>query len=375
MKKELILSSAPFPALNSEWKSILYSLRHCQWIFYFTSKASGLFQKSPLLTEIKKALSLSKNLTPGCRFSQDKLQKRAVKINILFQDKRLFTRSFFTLWTFICCVCCVFPSPFPSPSEIHQASQADEEEQGSSRGRGFVSSRERPSVSDKPCRESNECPDICEKIFIHRTERDECEDHSVSEVREFERIYDFLINSSDGDPSQYSGNLRRIQDEVLEDFVRISEGLPRFLFGKIPSSVRQTFINWLAEISDITAIFKDEDESFDVLKGIFGSNPENDLSVSALASVLNQPGRIEGAEKAPIKVAVREGNRDFLQWIHDYFVEQDDCDTSSELLENCYCSLTLDANEQRDYLEFRPLKDLLEQETPEFSPSSWKDGC
>ena len=306
------------------------------------------------------------------------LQKRTSESNFSSENPNLFREFGLILWVPFFFTSCLFPSPFPSPSEIHQSSEAEGGGSSSSRDRGFVSRGDRPSVADKPCRESSECPDICEKIFTRRTEKDECEEYSVSEVADFEKIYDFLTNNSNESAAQYAGNLRRIEEELLEDFVRISEELPTLLKESIDHGTheRTTFRNWIAENPGITEILRDRDEDLEnenltIFKAIFGEN------LGQLWFRLNQEGLLEDGEtrRRLIKVAVRAGNRDFLQWIHENFMKYALCNTPSKLLENCYCALDLDSGDQRDYLEFRPLRDLLDQETPGFSPSDWKDGC
>ena len=208
------------------------------------------------------------------------------------------------------------PPPFPTPSEIEQRSQ------GESQGRG----RPRLSVKDKSCNENKECPDFCEIIFERRTERDDCEDRSVSEVREFKRIYYFLqgknAEGSDvvSDDVGYFGNLNRIVAEDLEDMAGISEN-PATLVDDVPSGKESTFRNWLANNQDIAEILRDEDKDFTAFEEIFGN------SCSAVNSALNAVGYIEkpdGNSHPPDNIAIRAGNRDFLQWIHDYLTSKDE---------------------------------------------------
>ena len=208
------------------------------------------------------------------------------------------------------------PPPFPTPSQIAQQSQND--------GQGRAP---RPSVKNKSCYESKECQDLCEIVFNRRTERDDCEDRTVSEVREFKRIHYFLqgknaegnsaFASDDTDDiknEKYFGNLNRIVAEDLEDMVSISEN-PETLVDDIPSGRKATFRNWIANNQDIAEIFRDEDEDFAVFKEIFGD------TCLLVNNALKTNGYIEkpdGISHPPGGIAIRAGNRDFLQWVYDY---------------------------------------------------------
>ena len=267
------------------------------------------------------------------------LQQWLAFLSALFlMDKNLLFKSRFLPWTramclkktlFVFCLglfCtgCVIP-PFSSPSEIKQRSEAEQD--GRNRGR----MRSRYTIKDKPCSENSECPDICEKIFEQRTERDECEDRSVSEVKEFEKIFDFIKGKdADGETvssnAEYFGNLSRIQEEDLNEFIIIIKN-PATLFDSQGDIFNEpTFRNWIAENPSIAEIFRDRDDDFEAFKAIFA------MTCADVNSALKDVGYVErkpdsdgepgGAEKAPDEVAISSGNRDFLQWVHDYLRDE-----------------------------------------------------
>ena len=254
-------------------------------------------------------------------FSLSKLQNPSFKSDFFPQIFRSVSSKeplFVFCLGLVCTGGCLLPSLFPSPSEIHQRSQAEQNE-SSQREAG----RSRFTIKDKTCSENSECPDICKKVFKRRAERDECEDRSVSEVKEFERIFDFFKGKDlpSNSNAEYFGNLSRIEEEGFNEFISIIEN-PENFFNQENIYNEPTFRNWIAENPPIAEIFRDRDDDFKVFKEIFG------MTCTNVKSSLNDPGYVErkldsdenpgDTEKPPNEVAVSAGNRDFLQWIHDY---------------------------------------------------------
>ena len=233
---------------------------------------------------------------------------------------------------------CAFPSPYPSPSEIDQASRAGERPDPR-RSTSNERDRARYGATEKQCDETSRCIDQCERIFSRRAERDECEAFSVSEVKEFERISLFLSGKDENgrtvsEDAVYYGNINRIQEEVLEDFVRIFENLSGWLSSKIPSGTRkETFRNWVAERPGIAEVFQDQDEDFNVFEAMFGSCGSGLASTRGYTETSTLSGRRGGTGK-PITLAVGKGNRELIQWACDN-AEEKSCASSSESAKAC----------------------------------------
>ena len=266
---------------------------------------------TPILFFINRIPKTKKSLLKAAYFFSNSLQE----VCSFLRNRR---KTFFGITFLICLsfslVSCLLPPPFPSPSEVQQRSEAEDAARGRSR------ERSQDAVNDKRCSESSDCPDICEKIFERRTERDECEDRSVSEVKEFERISNFFKGKDVSYDAEYFGNLSRIGEEDLDDFVSISENLAELFDDYNDIFHEPTFRNWIADNSGIAEIFKDADENFDVFKAIFASGCVNS-ELKSSGYVERKPdfnGEPGGAQKPPDEVAIEAGNRDFLQWVHDY---------------------------------------------------------
>ncbi|MCY4513103.1 MAG: hypothetical protein OXB86_05390 [Bdellovibrionales bacterium] len=265
----------------------------------------------------------------GRDYNLTKMEKKDLQQGLAFipalflLNKKLLALAFYMG---LFCTGCLPPSLFPSPSEIKQRSQAEKD------SRGRRSARSQFTLRDKACSENSECPDICEKIFERRTEKDECEDRSVSEVREFEKIFDFFKgkDASGKDISsnaEYFGNLARIGEEDFNEFVDISENLNE-LINEIPALMKATFRNWVADNSAIAEIFKSKDGDFAVFSALFGSScADVDAALNTEGYVERKPDPDDGEpkgvdDKNPDDVAREAGNRDFLQWVHDYLRAQ-----------------------------------------------------
>ena len=272
---------------------------------------------TPILFFINRILKTKKSLLKAACFFSNALQEVC---SFLRNRGKTFLGMIFLIYLSFSLVSCLLPPPFPSPSEVQQRSEAEDAARGRSR------ERSQDAVSDKRCSESSDCPDICEKIFERRTERDECEDRSVSEVKEFERISNFFKGkdakgSSVSDDAEYFGNLSRIGEEDLDDFVSISENLAELFDDYNDIFHEPTFRNWIADNSGIAEIFKDADENFEVFEELFGSGCVHS-ALTSYGYVERKPdsdgGEPGGAQKPPDEVAIEAGNRDFLQWVHDY---------------------------------------------------------
>ena len=229
---------------------------------------------------------------------------------------------------------CGFPPLYPPPSEIDQASGGGRR----SEARGN-DSRARYGKEEKDCDEADRCIDQCERIFSKRTERDECEDFSLSEVDEFEKISLFLSGKDENgrqvsETEVYYGNIYRIQEESLEDFVRILESVSGWLSSNIPSGARKgAFRNWVAEQPYIAEVFQDQDENFNVFEAMFGRCGV-ELGLAGYTEIPTQTGRRGGNEK-PIKRAEGKGNRELIQWACDN-AEAKSCASSSESAKACH---------------------------------------
>lgn len=314
------------------------------------------FLQSLFKKEEKSSLMLGLKTKPFARlknsglkqvlFSLNKLQHPSFKSDFFLKmlGPSPFKKPLFVFCLGLFCTDCLLPSPFPSPSEVHQQSQAEQDK----RNRG---GRSRSTIKDKPCGENNECPDICEKIFERRTERDECEDHSVSEVKIFEKILDFfkgkdLSASATGANAEYFGNLSRINEEDLNDFISIAES-PADLFDDTDDIFHEaTFRNWIAENPPIAEIFRDRDDNFKMFKAIFGMTCASvNTALKSLGYVERKPNSAGFANTPSDEVAISAGNRDFLQWVHDYLRSESytppdprDLINDSDLLPDDWCS-------------------------------------
>ena len=213
---------------------------------------------------------------------------------------------------------CAWPSPFPSPAQIDQASRA-----GVRPGtRGSASNernRTRYGRGERDCDETDRCIDRCERIFSKRSERVECESFSISEVREFERISFFLSGKDENGVNvsaeeDYFGNINRIHEEDLEDFVRIFEPFSTWV-SNIPSDDRKkAFRNWVAAQPYIAEVFRDQDdEDFRVFEAMFGSCGRGLVEEGYTEAVT--PNRNNRA--TPIYLAEGKGNRELIQWACD----------------------------------------------------------
>ena len=201
------------------------------------------------------------------------------------------------------------------------------------------------------CGGDDDCEDICDDIFSSRSDREDCEDLSVSTVEEMEDFFEVLEDPDADDLEDF--NLSVLEEIVDISFEPLVDEAKRY-----SSSDAKEFLSWMLNDEEAADIISDEDSDFEFLENIL--EQLNSDVVQALST------NIDGGDNF-MEIAIDEGNEKLLEWVHDFFDEGSssssnrDCGGNSRCVFDKYCRMDIDSNAREDLLsDFDHFEDFME---------------
>ena len=176
------------------------------------------------------------------------------------------------------------------------------------------------------CEGDSKCEDYCKDIYNRRSVREDCLELARAQVDKLWDIYEIFENPKDDD-------LVSIDPDDFKVFVEIDLRPLDVLIGKFSSSESKRVLAWIAEESDITEVFQDEDDEYRLLEELLreiNTNKKQALSKN-----------LSGGDSF-IEIAISE-NEVALEWVHNFFNEE--CESRSDdevcIFQDWYCQLDL----------------------------------
>ena len=258
-------------------------------------------------------------------------------------------KAFFVVFLITTC------TPSPSPQEPPPSDRDDpDRDRDSDRGRRFTDRQ----VGE--CKEDKKCKEICDDIFRSRNNREKCEERSISEVTDMEEVFKALEKPDTDD-------LEALNLEVLKELLDISTDPLKDAIDDMTVNGKREFLIWFAEDSEAATILINSEDEYDLRDALF---PRFIVSPSS-RSDLNQS---IGGGKTFVEVALKNGNKPVLEWLHSSFESK--CDQYSSqtfsyygtrelypicVFDNYYCALDIETELEQEYFDHEFFTDLLDE--------------
>ena len=158
----------------------------------------------------------------------------------------------------------------------------------------------------KNCEDDDDCEDICSDIYIRRSDKSDCKELSVAQVRRMEKVHDILDDKK-------TNQLDDINLDDLEVIINISLEPIEKIFKTYGSTKARDVLNWIADDEDAARLFESEDADFvllDTLLKEINSNPSAALSRN-----------LKGGDRYH-EIALTKDNEHALDWVHLYFEDK-----------------------------------------------------
>ncbi len=200
--------------------------------------------------------------------------------------------------------------------------------------RRSVLDKSKEKYKGKACEDEDrdhDCKEQCRDIYSRRSEREDCEELSISQIERLEDLHDRVKDPDKDD----------LEDDVDHDdfdvYVNIDiRPLDKYI-GRYSTREAKEFLVWMIENPDIAKVFEKEDDdynAFDRLLKRLKSFSGNDHHLPFIA-------KVEGSDRL-MEVAVESGSEEVVEWFQDYINEKNsDCE-SDETSVDCfkvYCKI------------------------------------
>ena len=203
------------------------------------------------------------------------------------------------------------------------------------------------------CATDGDCSSVCKDIFDSRSDKDDCEKLSISEVDNMKEFFKILEKPDEDD-------LVDLDYSALESIIDISFEPIKDLASKYTSSESKEILKWFVEDPDSANIIQDEEEDFEYLEAIL-ENLDNDVVEALGVSIQGRDGFLD-------KVVETESTP-LLEWVHDFLEEGSknsknrDCSGLSTCVFDKYCRLAskIDTQTRRDLIDFSVFENLMEE--------------
>ena len=208
----------------------------------------------------------------------------------------------------------------PKPDDYYDQKNREDENRRSSLDRA------RKRYTGPKCEGDSQCEEYCKDIYNRRSVREDCLELARAQVDKLWEIYEIFENPKNDD-------LEIIDPDDFKVFVEIDLRPLDVLIGKFSGSEAKRVLAWIAEESDISEVFQDEDDEYRLLEELLR---EIDTDQKQALSK-----NLSGGDSF-IEIALAdEGSA--LDWIHNFISEE--CDSSSKeevcILQDWYCHLEL----------------------------------
>ena len=216
--------------------------------------------------------------------------------------------------------------------------------------RSEILDRSKTRYRGASCEGDRDCEDICDDIYTRRTEKEDCEELSVSQVEELERIHEILEDPDIDDLEDI--NLADLDVYINIDIRPLSSAVARY-----NNREAEDMLTWIASDEAVADLFESEDDDYEILGDLLG-----ELNADEGFKALEQ--NIDGSDNF-LDVAVLSDNVVALEWIHEY-LDDIKCDSvggvddASCLINYCSLGEAMDRSNAQDLLGFEYFEDYLD---------------
>ena len=256
---------------------------------------------------------------------------------------------------------CFPPPPAPGGNVLTTPPRGDDyydRKNRDDKDRGSVLDRSKKRYSGPKCEGDDDCEDICKDIYSRRSVRDDCLELAAEQVEKLWEIYEIFENPREDD-------LEDIDPEDLETFVEIDLRPLDTLIGKLTSSEAKRVLVWIAVEPDVTEVFKDEDDDYDLLKELLqalGGTQQQALGKS-----------IEDGNNFVELISEEDFNEIALEWVHGFLYKECDNDSKGEevcVLQDWYCEFDLSDDSWDALVGYEDFEDMVDEILDDYTTAS-----
>ena len=175
------------------------------------------------------------------------------------------------------------------------------------------------------------CEEMCKDIYSRRFVREDCEKLHPDTVKKLHKIDETFENPTLGD-------LESMDVADFEAYVEINSRPLKKHISKFSSLEAKRVLIWIAGRPDIVEIFQQEDDEFELLKGLLGQ-----LNADMKKAFTANLSTSEEVMFSFMELIVKKNNEEALDWVYYFF--QEECDNSYPkglcIFQEWYCQTDL----------------------------------